>query len=95
MEGLTPWFGSHDRPVRKGWYQVRNDPAYRIHHNDRYYLTGNRRYFDGKTWRGGWLKEVISIFGSSVSHQWRGLASDPNARNMEADRHEDDTDNWW
>lgn len=91
----TPWFPAYTHPVREGWYEVRNDPAYRVHFNSRHFLTGNRRYFDGKNWRAGWMKEEISIFGSAISHQWRGLANDPNKRNMEVDRHESDTDEWW
>ena len=71
---FTPWFPFNVKPVRVGEYEVRDlldTPA-------KFRLTGGgRRYFDGKNWRAGWSGELISIFGTHHSHQWRGLAREP------------------
>jgi hypothetical protein len=93
MEELTPWFFPKVNPEKIGVYQVHDMP-----NDDDLYFS----YFDGEKWHGGWTS--IDRAYTNREHPdtapgpykgWRGLASDPNARNMEVDRHEDDTDNWW
>jgi hypothetical protein len=73
MSNVTEWFPGNVKPVRPGFYEVRNDPATAPSTRSQMYLTGRRRYFNGETWRGGWLGEIVSIFGRHPSHQWRGL----------------------
>jgi len=87
----TPWFNVRSHPIRVGVYEIAD---------------GSWSYFDGRHWNGAWStpekavsycdwyatnKSEGAIFSSD---KWRGLAADPK-RNMEVDRHEDDTDSWW
>lgn len=75
-EKLTPWFPGSVKPARPGLYEVGH--AWAMHRNSRNFLTGHRRFFNGKHWRAGWCGESVSIFGNHPSHVWRGLASDPS-----------------
>lgn len=89
---VTPWFSNKVQPVRPGVYSVMT-------------FAGKVEWF--AKWTGiAWCITSNDAASASDCQQhsidmyregskWRGLASDPNARNMEADRHEDDTDNWW
>ena len=75
IERKTDWFPGRIIPVRPGLYEVRHDPETMPHHNSRHRLTiAPRRLWDGKAWRAGWLNELVSIFGTHESHQWRGRA---------------------
>lgn len=76
-DARTDWFPGSVHPVRPGVYEVGHDPLTAPHYRSRHRLTGPRRYWDGSTWRAGWLGELVSIFGTHPSHQWRGLAADP------------------
>lgn len=67
----TNWFPSHIKPVHAGWYEVGHDRD--VHHSSSYFLTGSRRFWDGISWRAGWINENVSIFGTNESHQWRGI----------------------
>lgn len=93
MTEKTPWFSRKVDPARSGVYEVHDMPR----DTDIYFS-----YFDGVSWHGGWT-DVDRAYKyrdhpdtiSGCYQGWRGLASDPNARSMEVDRHEDDTDGWW
>ena len=67
---LTPWFPGHIKPVRIGWYQVTSG---NLHFNSKGFLGGSRRFWDGDTWRAGWLNEKVSIMGTHPEHKWRGV----------------------
>jgi hypothetical protein len=87
MQKLTRWFPADVNPTRIG-----------VYFKDGYSKDDGYQYWDGKVWwYGGSIKDAANQSSGRciVPHPWRGLASDPNARNMEVDRHEDDTDNWW
>lgn len=71
----TNWYPSSVKPVREGIYEVGH--SYSLHWNHKKFLIGSARYFDGENWMAGWNDDVISIFGSHESHQWRGLAINP------------------
>ena len=71
MIEMTSWFPSHIKPVHVGWYQVGHNEQ--VHHRSKHFLTGKRRFWDGNTWRAGWLNEKVSIFGAHKTHQWRGV----------------------
>lgn len=68
---LTEWFPADVKPVRVGYYEVRNTglPSKR----SRYYLIGRpSRYWDGKIWR-AWATGPASVFGQRGMHEWRGI----------------------
>ena len=67
----TNWFPHYIRPVHSGWYEVGH--SYKVHPRASYYLQPSKRFWDGRTWRAGWLSEQVSIFGNHDSHQWRGI----------------------
>jgi len=73
---LTPWFPATVNPVRKGMYEVGHSEY--VHHHSKFKLTGTRRWWDGKSWRGGWVFDSPSIFGSHHTHQWRGVLRHSN-----------------
>lgn len=72
LSDVTEWYPADVKPVRKGWYEVRN--AWLVDRRS-HRLVGRMRFFNGKTWRAGWTNELVSIFGEHASHQWRGLRS--------------------
>lgn len=79
---MTDWFPYDVKPVHVGEYEVRNSRP--IHWTNPGRLMGrNRRYWDGKRWLtmdpNIFLPE-ISIMGTHETHQWRGLASPPQAK---------------
>lgn len=82
-EEYSAWFPGTVKPVRAGWYEVRNGPPFLIGNRNKLWLNGRFRYFDGRVWRGGWLSEQVSIFGTHRSHQWRGINHNPNAPKLE------------
>lgn len=98
----TPWFAADVMPVRDGEYEVKR--LIWDFGRKRFHLSRHRLEF----FRGKWYyteRARMSYPGSlaAMTHdnqcKWRGLANDPSdfngGRNMEVDRHEDDTDNWW
>lgn len=83
---FSPWFPATINPARPGWYEVGHDPAHRVGPRSRAYLWGNRRYWDGSTWRAGWLRETVSIMGTHPSHRWRGLTAEEWRERIAAQR---------
>lgn len=63
---------SQYRPCRgdAGVYMVRMNPDTAPGPNSDMYLAGNRRRWDGKTWRAGWTGQEVSVFGQHPSHEW-------------------------
>ena len=98
MIAKTPWFDASVKPVRDGEYEVKRliwDFRWR-----KFHLSYHRLEFRRGTWyytRRARMAHPGSL--AAMTHdnacKWRGLASDPNRRNMEVDRHESDTDEWW
>ena len=66
--GFTPWFSWKDKPVRKGWYELR---GWLIDE-------GVRLYWNGNQW-GSWLGPVDTNWvhwALDERDEWRGLRGD-------------------
>jgi len=71
MSAVTQWFDGYRQPSKPGYYQVRS--------SEKSEITTTTQYWNG----GIWLtndKSMQSIFGLLASHQWRGLAENPNKK---------------
>lgn len=73
---MTDWYSGDQKPVRRGWYEVRNAPD--MSRRNRLWLLGRPwRYWTGYRWMTAspsmsW--SFPSVFGEHKSHQWRGIA---------------------
>ncbi len=87
MSEMTEWFPATIKPARRGWYEVANVPA--VHRNSSAFLTGRKRYWDGKQWWGAWFPELAykwaTIFGAHTTHHWRGLAREADVLRAECE----------
>lgn len=77
---LTEWYPADVKPVHVGVYEVRNSRP--LHYRAQGRLLGRYRYWDGNNWMTAAPDDIWhgpSIMGTHDTHQWRGLAQDPNA----------------
>lgn len=81
-EELTDWFPHEVKPVRTGWYRVRNNPTGGLNWRHRKYLVGTKRYWNGLHWLTEFPGGRISVFGQHPAHQWCGLKKDPQTKTM-------------
>jgi hypothetical protein len=81
---LTNWFPASVKPVRVGWYEVGHSEF--VHPRNRYFLTGRLRYWNGASWRAGWLLDKVSVFGEHETHRWRGISRTTTLKNDKAQK---------
>lgn len=70
---LTEWYPATIKPVRKGYYEVRNDPTVILPKKVRLNIA-KYRYWNGSYWITYKESNELSIMGAfGDCHQWRGI----------------------